>query len=146
MKNYTRYLQLLQDFQFRLVNPLLNIEPNDNYRFGDIEELNPLKKPIIAELKIAFPGTVKLKLKKLKEINAQFINFDKDYPHLYEKSEDGMLKFSDLIKSLPLINNEPSGVSLTSSYVKNLYQSILFRQKSLLDLINQTEDLMAGIT
>ena len=147
MKSYTRYLQLLQDFQFRLINPIQNIEPNDNYRFGDIEEINPLKKSIIAELKIAAPGTVKLKLKKLKELNTLFINFDKNYPDLCEKSKGGILKLSDLKKSIPLLlKSDQSDESITLGYLKILYQSILYRQKSLLDLINKIEDLMSGIS
>jgi hypothetical protein len=143
MKSYTRYLQLLQDLQFRIINPLQNTDPTGNFRFGDIEEINPLKKFIIDELRMADPGNIKLKLKKLKGLNEQFIDFDKNYPNLYEKSKDGRLKLNDLRKSLPLLQKKDQpDEDPTAEYVKTLYQSIVYRQKSLLDLINQTEDLL----
>ena len=145
MKSYTRYLQLLQDFQFRIINPLENNDSANNYRFGDLEEINLFKNYIIAELKMAAPGNVRLKLKKLKELNRLFMEFDKKYPDIYEKATEGNLKGNNLIKSFPFLKKmDLPDETLSAEHIKTLYQSILFRQKSLLDMINQTEDLMAA--
>ena len=146
MKSYRRYIQRLQDFEFRIINPLAaGTASNDNYRFGDVEELNSLKKFIIEEFETLTPGNARLKLKKLREINSLFIYFDKNYPSLYERSENGLLRFRELKKYFPLLSDTGlPKTNLTPDFLKRLYQSILFRQKSLLDLINKTEDLMAG--
>jgi len=145
MKIYTKYIEQLQDFKPRLINPL-NKASNDNYRFGDDEELEYLRKFIIPEFKLAGTRKSRSALKKLKALNTRFVNFDKEYPKLYEQAKEGVSDLRGVSKLLPTLPGEQyPEFRLNAEFLETLHASVMIRQKSLLILIDETEDLLAGL-
>src|SRR5664279_3062093 len=143
MKSYKRYIQTIENFQIRAINPFQEVWVSGNYRFGDIEELDSLEEFVLKELADATPGTVKLKLKKLRRLNNIMVEFDKNYATLYAKSEKDFLRLTDLTVYLPSmdVSDEPE-LTIKPEFLKTIYQSVLSRRKSLSELINRVEDLL----
>ena len=146
MKSYKRYIEKLENFEIRAIDPFQDIFKNGNYRFGDIEGLEQLKGYIITELREAAPGNIKLKLKKLREKNKFLVEFDENFPELYSKSKNGLLRSTDLTSYLPLLDTSNAQEFIISTqYLKTVYHSVLDRQKSLLELIDRIEDLLVAL-
>lgn len=143
MKIYRRYLQTIKNFGIRAIDPFQDIRINGNYRFGDTEELDSLEALVLKELAAATPGKVKIKLKKIRELQNILLEFDKNYPDLYNKSKINILQKNELNRYLPFFDTGSAHeMILTPEYLRKIYQAVLVRQKSLMELINKTEDLL----
>lgn len=130
----------------RAIDPFQEIKLTGNYRFGDIEDLNSLEEFVLKEFAGTTPGNAKLKLKKMQEVKNILAGFDKNYPELLLKSKKSLLQTNELIKYLPGFDvPNAHEMTITPEYLETIYQSVLYRQISLLALINKTEDLLAGL-
>ena len=130
----------------RAIDPFKEMKQGGNFRIGDIEDLNSLEEFVLKEFAGATSGNVKLKLKKMREVNNMLVEFDKNYPELLLKSKKDLLQTNELIKYLPGFDAPNAHeMTITPEYLETIYQSVLYRQISLLALINKTEDLLAGL-
>ena len=143
---FKKYLQEIQQFDCKTVDPFKDPWASGNFVFGYFENTDQLQNGAIASLPALSKKKIEQNLKKLKEAQTLFLNFDRTYTNLILKSKTDLLTVTHLKKQMTPFELTGCDVKLANEFfLIAIYDTFRYRLHSLVDLINKTEDFMTEI-
>ena len=143
VNKYKKYLEEIQLFECKTIDPFKEPGLKGNYVFGYFENTDQLQSEALASLPDISKRRIEQNLIKLKQLRAEFLKIDHIFEGLMQHSKTGEVTIDQLKKQLsPLILTGVDIHPIDGFFLNVLNDTILYRLHSLLDLINKTEDYL----
>lgn len=143
VNKYKEYLENIQLFECKTIDPFKEQGLKGNYVFGYFENTDQLQSEALASLPDISKRRIEQNLIILKKARAEFFKIDRIFEGLLLQSKTGEVSMDQLKKKLnPFVLACDDINSIDGVFLNVLHDTILYRLHSLLDLINKTEDYL----
>jgi hypothetical protein len=143
VNKYKKYLEEIQLFECKSIDPFKEQGLKGNYVFGYFENTDQLQNEALASLPDISKKGIVQNLIKLKQARAEFLKIDRIYEGLLQQSKTEEITIDYLKKQLSPFELTSADINSIDGFFLNvLHDTILYRLHSLLDLINKTEDYL----
>lgn len=130
-------------FECKTIDPFKDQTMEGNYTFGYFENTDRLQNNALSSLTGLTKREIQDCLVKLRETRLVFIKIDRIYDRLLLKSGSAPFSFNQLKKEMVSFEFICSDtIAINGYFLNTLYNTILYRLHSLVELISETEDYL----
>ena len=144
MEKFDIYISELKNLKIKSIGQFIDLDHYTSIQSGYPAILDILQKHALNDLRMLSVEKIQRHLTMLYQLEDLFLRFDKNYPELFMKAQNGNLSRDQLFEYLSLIFDDirlDDDVTPVHSIIV-IYSAILTKQNSLIGLKNKTEDLL----
>jgi hypothetical protein len=143
MDGYKKFLDVIQRFECKTIDPFKESSLTGNYVFGYPDDFDLFRDIALKSLPAISKRQIVLNLKKLTQARMEFSSFDHNYPDLLLRAGNTAFEIDHLKALLYPLKLKCRPIKKADQvFIKAFYEAFSYRLRSLVDLINKTEDFL----